>query len=231
MQAAADDSLDESAMMVQVVDHNHTTLLLNSATIIGVPVQDGARYGTTILIDNGYTEFMIMSYPVAMSLDYELQAAQGRSYNTMNGVMTTNLQVLINDIRLPHLSWSRTFSATILVAPEQSGDFGYGMIMGCRQMELLGIDTSCMEKVVTWGPDITVPMTSTGYWMESRIQSLLSHSSETPLAEPAITNKSLNNDIFATFTNADAMPITPTYSEAVYKKLNLAKIVKRDGVN
>ncbi len=192
MEAAADDSSDESAMMVQVVDHNHTTPLLNSTTIINVPAQDGARYGTTILIDNGYTEYMIMSYPVAMSLGYELRAAQGRSYNTTNGVMTTNLQVSINDIRLPHLSRSRTFSAAILVAPEQSGDFGYGMIMGCRQMDLLGIDTSRTEKVITWGPDITVPMTPSGYcWTERRIQSLLSHTSETTLAEPAGANNHL----------------------------------------
>jgi hypothetical protein len=64
-------------MMVQVVD-NHTTPLLNSVTVIDVPTKDGTRYGTTILIDNGYTEYMIMSYPFAISLGYELQEAQGR---------------------------------------------------------------------------------------------------------------------------------------------------------
>jgi hypothetical protein len=72
-------------MIVQVVNHNHTTPLLNSITVIDVPSQDGARYGTTILIDNGYTEYMIMSYLFAKSLGYELQEAQGRSYNTTNG--------------------------------------------------------------------------------------------------------------------------------------------------
>ncbi len=214
-------------MMVQVVDHNRTTPLVNSITAVDVPAQDGTRYRTTILMDNGYTEYMIMSYPFAKSLGYELKHSQGRSYNTTNGLMTITLQVCINDIRLPHLSQTRTFSATIQVAPEQSGDFGYGMIMGCWQMDLLGIDTSCTEKVVTWGPDVSVPMVSTGYWTDNRIRSLLSCTSETPSADIAATP---SEDIYEVFTNADAM-LASTYSEAVYDKLNLVEVVNRDGAD
>jgi hypothetical protein len=216
----ADCSSDESAMMVQVVNHNHTTVSQSFSRSFS----DGVRYRTTLLIDNGYVEYMIMSYPFATSLGYKLQKAQGRSYNTTNGLMTTTLQVSINNSRLPHLSQSQTFSATIQVVPEQSGDFGYSMIMGCQQMDLLGIDTSRTEKVITWGSNVTIPMVPTGYWTDNRIWSLL-------LATAVNTEQAPDGDIFATFTNADAMPILPTstFLQAIYKKLDLHEIVKRDG--
>ncbi len=76
------------------------------------------------------------------------------------------------------------------------------MIMGCRQMDLLGIDTSRTKKVVTWGPDVSVPMVSTGYWTDNRIRSLLSPTSKTPSADIAATP---SKDIYEIFTNADAM--------------------------
>ncbi len=207
--ALEDDSDDESAMMVQAVGE-HTPPLLNSITVIDVPSQNGDRYGTTMLIDNGYTDYLIMSYSFAKSLGYEIQEVPGRSYNTTNGLMVTNLQVSINDLRLPHLSRNRAFSATIKVAPENSGDFGYGMIMGCRQMDLLGIDTSRTDKTITWGADVSVPMVSTSYWTDARIQSLLWKTSEPPSAE--MTAETLNEDIYDIFTNAD---VAPTFSQSM----------------
>ncbi len=212
--------------MVQVAGE-HTPPLVNSITVIDVPLKDGDRCGTTtMLIDNGYTDYLIMLYPFAKSLGYEIQNVPGRSYNATNGLMVTNLQVMVNDLRLPHLSRSRAFSATIKVAPENSGDFGYGMIMGCRQMDLLGIDTSRTDKTITWGADVSVPMVPMGYWTDARIRSLLAKTSE-PLAATT-TAETLNEDIYEIFTNAD---VTSTFSEAVYEKLNLVEVVNRDGAN
>jgi hypothetical protein len=95
-------------------------------------------------------------------------------------------------------------------------------------MDLLGIDTSRTEKVITWGPDVTVPMVPAGYWTDNRIRSLLS-------ANPADTEDITDGEdiIFATFSNADAMPIsaTSTYSKAAYEKLDLHEILKRDGIH
>ena len=77
-----------------------------------------------------------MSYPFAKQLGYEFQPFDGEAYRTANGLMSTKLQVTISDLRMPHLSRTRTFATTIEVAPEESGDFGYGMIMGIRLMDL-----------------------------------------------------------------------------------------------
>ena len=44
----------------------------------------------------------------------------------------------------------RTFDVTIQIAPKASGDFGYGMIMGIKMMDDLGINLSWMENVITW---------------------------------------------------------------------------------
>ncbi len=66
-----------------------------------------------------------------------------------------------------------------------------------------------------------------GYWTDNRIRSLLSRTSEMPSAD--ITAKS-RDDIYEVFTNADAM-LTSTYSEVVYDKLNLVKVVNRDGTD
>ncbi len=128
MEVEADNSSDKYAMVVQVVNQN--TPLLNSTIIIDVLSQDGARYGSTISIDNDYMEYMIMPHMFAISLGYD-QEVQGRSYNTTKGLMTTTLQVSSKDICLPYyFSWSWTFLATIQVAPEQFGDFGYGNDLG-----------------------------------------------------------------------------------------------------
>ena len=133
-----DDSDDASAMMVQAVENKARKF--NGVTVIDVPAKDGARLGTTILIDNGFSGYAIMTYPFASQLGYDFQRVEGDSYNTVGGTLNTKLQVTIDNIRLPHLSRHRTFSATIEVAPESSGDFGYGMIMGIEMMDHLGIN-------------------------------------------------------------------------------------------
>jgi predicted aspartyl protease len=115
-------------MMVQAVENKPRKV--NGVTVIDVPAKAGSRLGTTILIDNGFSGYAIMTYPFASQLGYEFQRDEGKAYNTAGGTLNTKLQVTIDNIRLPHLSRHRSFSATIEIAPESSGDFGYGMIMG-----------------------------------------------------------------------------------------------------
>jgi hypothetical protein len=57
--------------------------------------------------------------------------------------------VKIANVRLPHLSCQRTFTAIFEVAPPESGDFGYGIIMGIGMMDELGINQSCTDKIIT----------------------------------------------------------------------------------
>jgi hypothetical protein len=86
--------------------------------------------------------------------------------------MEMHISVTVENVRLPALSRNRTFTATFEVAPKESGDFGYGVIMGVGMMDYLGIDQSRMDKVITWGHDIAVPMVLNGYWTETRIQTI-----------------------------------------------------------
>jgi hypothetical protein len=81
-------------------------------------------HATTVLIDNGFTGYAIMSYPFAELLGYEFQENKRESYRTMTGNIDTSLSVTVTNVRLPHLSHQRTFTATFEVAPPESGDFG-----------------------------------------------------------------------------------------------------------
>jgi len=115
---------------------------VNGITIIEMPTKDGSRFGTTILIDNGFTGYAIMSHNTAETLGLEFESISGQSYVTATGNMDTEFQATVHGIRLPHLSCHRTFSATFEIAPKESGDFGFGVIMGIDMMDDLGIDTS-----------------------------------------------------------------------------------------
>jgi hypothetical protein len=55
----------------------------------------------------------------------------------MTGNMETLLSVTVTNVWLPHLSRQRTFTATFEVAPPESGDFGYGIIVGIGMMDEL----------------------------------------------------------------------------------------------
>ena len=142
--------------------------------------------------------------------------------------LNTKLQVTIDNIRLPHLSRHRTFSATIEVAPESSGDFGYGMIMGIEMMDHLGIDQSRTDKTITWGPDVTVPMVPMGYWSEGRIHALLAESTPPSTAVPVDDSSQVHEEIYTPLF-ATSGSDTPSFTEAKYEKLNLIEVVKRDG--
>ena len=143
---------DASAMLVQATAEVQP--IVNSITIVEVPAQDGAFLGTTILIDNGFTNYLTMSHAFTTELGYEFQPRDSEpagGYNTAGGEFTPKYQVTVQDIRLPHLSRHHTFTGTIEIAPESSGDFGYRMIMGLWMMDQLGIDTSCTTKEIIWG--------------------------------------------------------------------------------
>jgi len=173
---------DASAMMV----HAPSSDQVNRITIIEMPTKDGSRFGMTILIDNGFTGYAIMSHNIAETLHLEFEPISSQSYVMATGNMDTKFQATVHGIRLPHLSRHRTFSATFEIAPKESGDFGFGVIMGIDMMDDLGIDTSRTTKLIIWGNDIEVPMVSKNHWTEARIQALcgvrrrLSQNSSTP---------------------------------------------------
>ncbi len=68
------------------------------------------------------------------------------------------------------ISQHRTFEGTFDVAPPESGDFGYGIIMGIGMMDELGIDQSRTTKI-TWG-ELETPMVPSRYWTDGRIQTV-----------------------------------------------------------
>jgi hypothetical protein len=121
-----------------------------------------------------------------------------------------------------------TFAMTIEVAPEESGDFGYGMIMGIKLMDQLGINQSQTKETVTWGLDVTVPMVPMGYWTDSIIRSLLL---ETPSAAE-LPIKVPSKEIAEIFTNADTN-LNSTYSLVVdwFCLSHLNEHVLRGGLN
>ena len=92
---------DGSAMMVQTSNSNKQ---VNGITIVEVPDKEGRRHATTILIDNGFTGYAMMSHQFMEQLGYEFQHTKGQSYRIATGNMETKLSVTITDVKLPALS-------------------------------------------------------------------------------------------------------------------------------
>ncbi len=177
-----------------------------------------------------------MSRSVVTMLGYEFEPTQSEGFITTTGLMNTNFQVTINGIRLPHLSRHRTFTATFEIAPKESSDFGYGVIMGIDMMDDLGIDTSHTTKTITWGDDIEEPMVLKNHWTDARIQSLCGVFRRQPVkskenvnitSEPRTAQK--ESSLF--LTASVPAQSTPSFTKAVYVKPDLLKVVKRNGVN
>ena len=110
-------SSDEGSAMMVLASKNKQ---VNGITIVEVPAKKGKRHATTILIDNGFLGYAMMSYLFAEKLGYEFQRKKGDSYCTAAGNMETSLSVTITDVKLPALSHHRTFSATFEVALPES---------------------------------------------------------------------------------------------------------------
>jgi hypothetical protein len=151
--------------------------------------------------------------------------------------MNTKYQMTVDGIRLPHLSRHRTFSATFEIAPEESGDFGFGVIMGIDMMDDLGIDTSRTTKTIIWGNNIEVPMVSKSYWTEACIQALCGTYRRKPSEISTSHNITSEPNTIAQEESslflAESEPAQPTssFTKAVYVKPDLLKAVKRDGVD
>jgi hypothetical protein len=231
---SSDDGL---AMMVQASNNKQ----VNGITIVEVPGKEGTCHAITILIDNGFTGYAMMSYSFAKKLGYEFQHGKGESYRTTTGNMKTMFSVKVTDIRLPALSRHRTFTATFEVAPPESGDFGYGIIMGIGMMDELGIDQSRTDKMITWGHDIEVPMVPIGYWTDACIQSICKANNKKEHAESNSKNletKEENSTIkskYATISEADLFltankPNEASFKKAVYETPDLLEVAKRDGM-
>ena len=220
---------DASALMVHTLNNNQ----VNGITVIEAPTKCGSRCGTTVLIDNGCTGYAIMAHDFAKMLGYEFEAIPGQSYNTLGGNVDTKLQVTIDGLRLPHLSRHRTFSATFEVAPKESGDFGYGVIMGIKMMDDLGIDMSRTTKTISWGNDIEVPMVTKNHWTETRIQALCGvyrQPSETTQTDIVTSRPNTLTQEESSLFLAASNP-APSFTKAVYVKPDLLEVVKRDGVH
>ena len=176
-----------------------------------------------------------MSHKVAKVLGYKFNPTSGQSYETATGQMKIKYQMTVDGIRLPHLSRHRTFSATFKIAPEESGDFGFGVIMGIDMMDDLGIDTSRTTKTIIWGNDIEVPMVSKSYWTEARIQALCGTYRRKPSEISTSHNITSEPNTLAQEESslflAESEPAQPTssFTKAVYVKPDLLEAVKRDG--
>ncbi len=200
---------------------------MNGITVIEVPGKEGTCHATTILIDNGFTGYAIMSYPFAEKLGYKFQPCKGESYCATTENMDTLLSVTVTNVLLPHLSCQRTFTTTFELASPESGDFGYGIIMGIGMMDELGINQSRTDKIITWGHDDQVPMVSIRYWTDAHIQTICKHANtEKEHKNSASKNLEIRqensedkqNVKFATEANSELISATSKPAEASFKK-------------
>jgi hypothetical protein len=158
--------------------------------------------------------------------------------------METGNSVTVADIRLPAISRHRTFKGTFDVAPPESGDFGYGIIMGISMMDEQRIDQSRTTKMITWG-ELETPMVPSGYWTDARIQTvckvadakvldsfLKNKENEEAISKIKSTDKSAtisdkNTNLFSTTNKAKEA----SFTKAVHETPDLFEVAKRDGSN
>ncbi len=108
--------------------------------------------------------------------------------------------------------------------------------MGIGMMDKLGIDQSRTEKIITWGPDVQVPMVPINYWTDACLQAIfksakpnkaLLEDQRNEPKEPINANsatKSGSNLLLTTYK-----PIEVSFKKAIYEKPDLVEIAKCDG--
>jgi hypothetical protein len=108
--------------------------------------------------------------------------------------------------------------------------------MGINMMDNLGIDQSRTEKVITWGPDIQVPIFPINYWTDTHIQAICKGAKpKTTLLENQRKElKETMNENSATKSSSNLFLNTnklaeASFKNAVYEKSNLVEIAKRNG--
>jgi hypothetical protein len=116
-----------------------------------------------------------------------------------------------------------------VIAPKESGDFGYSVIMGIDMMDNLGIDTSRTTKTITWGDDIEVLMVSKNHWTDVHIQSVCGVFRRQPVklketdnitSEPSTAQK--ESSLF--LTGSEPAQSAPSFTKAVYVKPDLLEV-------
>ena len=75
-ESGVDIKYDSDAASVMMVQAKNKPRKLNGVTVIDVPAKNGTHLGMTILVDNGFTGYAIMSYPFAEMLGYEFKQVE-----------------------------------------------------------------------------------------------------------------------------------------------------------
>lgn len=121
-----------------------------------------------MLVDQGFSGHAIVSYDFTRRLSYDLVPIEGKgsTYMTVAGDVTTSHQIMVHNMKLPHLTNHRTFSATLQVMPEMVKNFGY--VLGMKLMKDVGLDTSVQQQNIVWGEELTSLMVPGNYWTEVR---------------------------------------------------------------
>jgi hypothetical protein len=77
------------------------------------------------------------------------------TYRTVAGDRTISYQVMVNNMKMPHLTNNhRSFTVTLQVTPEMVGNFGYGVILGVKLVKVVGLDTSVQQQNIIWGDEL-----------------------------------------------------------------------------
>jgi hypothetical protein len=120
-----------------------------------------------VLVDQGFSGHAIVSYDFTRRLSYDLVPIEGKgsTYRTVAGDVTTSHQIMVHNMKLPHFTNRRTFSATLQVMPEMVENFGYGVILGMKLMKDVGLDTSVQQQNIVWGEELTI-LVPGNYWTE-----------------------------------------------------------------
>ena len=121
---------------------------------------------------------------------------------------------------LPCLSANQSFSIELMIIPKQCCvEMNYVIIVGQESMQLLDLDTSVQDNVISWG-DCEVSMVTRGYWTEQCI--LQQKSSLLRQPTPADRNKVQNN----THQTPDEVFTSEALVVVNYKKADLNAIAQ-----
>jgi hypothetical protein len=123
----SDDDEEHHGPILMMSDTAATDI--HPITIISMPGAKGTIKATSCLIDQCCTGSGMIASKFIETLGLQVIPTSPRSFNTANGVLTTDSQVNLTHVKLPMLSKQREFEVSLQIVPQQVM-MNHGVILG-----------------------------------------------------------------------------------------------------
>jgi hypothetical protein len=145
---------------------------IHPITVISMPNANGTIKATSCLIDQCCTGSGMIASKLVKILGLQVIQTSLRLFNTANGVLTTNSQIIETQVKLPLLSKQCKFKITLQSAPQQM-TMNHEVILGLKTMKQIDWDTSVHDSSISWSRELMTLMVSCTFCTKDRLQKMV----------------------------------------------------------